>query len=538
MKKISRIVIVVVLMLSVLATAIALGLNKKDTLAPGDTPLHTSGFSLSDEELALCTGESYLCGAFFDGERLTDVRWSSSNPSVASVASDGMMTAHTVGETQIKAVYSENMIAEARLWVYSDPTDASAQAILSLADNGSDESFVTLATLARQLGCAKNHAVKYEADLLGGLVRFSEMGAGGSGSPDEAWQQIETALSHTEIQGLDSDTLHRAAIAAYCQGEKLANDVTISFTGDCTFAYFNETDSAHMFPAVYRQSGSVTYPLDLTKNVFGADDITMINFEGTLTESHAHKDKTFYFRGEPAYVNILTQSSIEAVTVENNHSYDYFDQGYNETLSYLRDAKIRYTTFHSPAIIGVGDYHVVMLSLSLVSSSYKPEFRSAIEDYIHYYRGDKTIIIVNLHWGIEGSGTPEAWQVEAAHSMIDAGADMVIGHHPHVLQGIERYNGHYIVYSLGNFSFGGNSSANSPSTIIFRASFTDDVSGVRNTRVSVVPCYTTSSGSTKNNFKPTPLYGDDGEKVINRLLTLSGKLDNGIQSMVWHHIPS
>lgn len=538
MKKISRIVIVTVLMLSALATAIALSLSgEKHTLAPGDKPLRSSGFSLSDEELALCTGESYLCGAFFDGERLTDVRWSSSNPSVASVASDGMITAHAMGETQIKAEYSENRVAEAKLWVYSDPADATAQAILSLADNGSDESFVTLATLARQLGCAKNPAVRHEAELLGGLVRFSEMGAGGSGSPNEAWQQTDNALTLAEIQGLDRDTLRRAALSAYCQGEKLANDITISFVGDCTFAYFNETDSPRMFPAVYRKSGSVTYPLDLTKNVFGADDITMVNLEGTLTESRSHKNKTFYFRGEPAYVDILTHSSVEAVTVENNHSFDYFDQGYNETLSHLRDAKIRYTTFHSPAVIGTGDYHIVMLSLSMVSSYYKPEFRSAIEDYIRYYRGDKTIIIANLHWGVEGSGTPEAWQVEAAHSIIDAGADMVIGHHPHVLQGIEQYNGRYIVYSLGNFSFGGNYSANSPSTIIFRASFTEDASGGRSTHVSVVPCYTTSSGSTVNNFRPTPLFGEDGKTVINRLLTLSGKLDSGIRQIPWNQIP-
>lgn len=541
MKKVSRVGFILLLMVSAAMTLVFVGLNGYGFGGKGssDTPTAAAGqnkWRLSDEEFSLGVGESYRCSALFD-DGGQEVQWFSSDSSVAEVDSSGRVTAIAVGETEISAKFSENRIASAKLWVYDNIPASTASAITALAADGSDETFNTMVNLARQLKCAKSDAVQSYANLLNALLKFSEMGAGGGNSPSDSWKALNTALSDTGLKGIDRDTLRRAALAAYCQGEKLVSDVTISFAGDCTFAYFNETDRANMFPAVYRNSGSVTYPLDLVKNVFGADDITMVNFEGTLTESREHKDKTFYFRGEPSYVNILTNSSVEAVTVENNHSFDYFDAGYTETLSYLRDAGVRYTCYNSPASININGYRVVMLSLSMVSSYYKPEFQSTIENYIRQYRSDNTIIIVNLHWGVESSGTPEAWQIEAAHSMIDAGADMIIGHHPHVLQGIELYNGHYIVYSLGNFSFGGNSSALSPQTIIFRASFTEDKSGHMIGRVSVVPCYTTSSGSTVNNFRPIPLFGDEGTAVVNRLLLLSGNLSGGIDKINWNQIP-
>lgn len=543
MKKVSRLIIVLLLMVSAVTTLIFMGLNgygfsggNAQSTAAGTAKLH-----LSDEEFSLGVGEEYQCSAFTaDGTKTEEVRWSCSDISIAEVDNHGNVTGIAPGEAEIRVRYSENIIVSAKLWVYDINTVSSstANAVTLLATDGSDASFQAMTDLARQLKCAKSNAVTRYSALLNALLHFSEMGAGSSHSPSQCWEELKTALTNTGIKGIEEDTLRRAALTAYCHGEKLVNDVTISFAGDCTFAYFNETDKDNMFPAVYRKSGSLTYPLDLTKNVFGADDLTMVNLEGTLTDTRKHRDKTFYFRGEPEYVNILTNSSVEAVTVENNHSFDYLEDGYADTLSNLKKAGVRYTGLYSPATIDVNGYHVVMLSLSMVSTYYKPEYQATIESDIKKYRSDdKTIIIVNLHWGVETSGTPEKWQIEAAHSMIDAGADMIIGHHPHVLQGIEQYKGHYIVYSLGNFSFGGNSAAASPSTVIFRASFNEDGAGNLTTRVSVVPCYTTSSGSTVNNFRPTPLFGNQGQGVVDRLLSLSGRLDGGITQINWNRIP-
>lgn len=527
-------------MVSALTTLIFMGLNGY-VFGGGTQAAKAAKLHLSDEEFSLSIGEEYQCTAFAaDGTKPDDVRWSCSDISIAEVDNRGNVTAIAPGEAEIRARYSENIIITAKLWVYDINTvSASTSNVISaLSTDGSDASFQAMTNLARQLKCAKNSAVTRYANLLNALLKFSEMGAGGGNSPAQCWDELKTALTNAGFHNMEEDTLRRAALTAYCHGEKLRSDVTISFAGDCTFAYFNETDKDNMFPAVYRKSGSLTYPLDLTKNVFGADDLTMVNLEGTITDERKHKDKTFYFRGEPEYVNILTNSSVEAVTVENNHSLDYLEDGYADTLSNLKKAGIRYTGFYSPAVIEVNGYHIVMLSLSMVSSYYKPEYQATLENDITKYRNDnKTIIIINLHWGVETSGKPEKWQIEAAHSMIDAGADMIIGHHPHVLQGIEQYKGHYIVYSLGNFSFGGNSTATSPSTVIFRASFDEDGAGHLTTRVSVVPCYTTSSGSTVNNFRPIPLFGSQGQGVVERLLSLSGRLDGGITQINWNRIP-
>ncbi len=538
MKKISRIILVFLLMVSAAAAFVFAGMDDSGRLSDNhDLNVNKTGLSLSDEEFSLGLGESYQCSAFFNNDEMSNIEWSSSDPLVAKISDSGRVTAVSVGETEIQAKLPENIIASAKVWVYDNPTECTADAIKTFATDGSIQSFTALTSLAHQFKCAKNGSVDGCSNLLGNLLKFSDIGAGKGGSPNDVWNELNSALSNAQITDINDDTLKSAALAAYCQGERLVDDVTISFTGDCTFAYFNETNPANMFPAVYKNSGSVTYPFDLTKNVFGSDDITMINFEGTLTQSREHMDKTFYFRGEPSYVNILTNSSVEAVTVENNHSSDYLDRGYNDTLRNLRSANINCTSYSSPATINVNGYRIVMLSMLIMSDRYDAEFKSTIEKYIQQYRDSKTVIIVNIHWGVEGSDTPEPWQIETAHSIIDAGADMIVGHHPHVLQGIECYKGHYIAYSLGNFSFGGNMSAFKPQTIILRALFSQDGSGRMTSRISVVPCYTTSSGSTVNNFRPVPLFGSQGGDVCDKLLSLSTKLEYGIAQIDWSRIP-
>ena len=113
--------------------------------------------------------------------------------------------------------------------------------------------------------------------------------------------------------------------------------------------------------------------------------------------------------------------------------------------------------------------------------------------------------------------------------MIDLGADIVVGHHPHVLQGIERYNGRFIAYSLGNFAFSGNSSASHPETIILRAKVGIDTSGVTVTGIDATPCYTTSSGSSRNNYQPMICFGKQADSVMDLLNERSDMLSYGVR---------
>ncbi len=337
----------------------------------------------------------------------------------------------------------------------------------------------------------------------------------------------------------DKKTVKQAAVscwAAYRSGE---SKVTFSFAGDCTFAYFNESNRAKGFPAVYAASGSVTYPFDNVRGVFSADDMTTVNFEGVLSDSANHAEKQFYFRGKKEYAKILSSSSVESANLANNHTLDYYEKGFEDTVIALENEGVGVFWGSEPYVSTLrtdsGTMSVVMLSTSSIDIKNNSKFKE-IKKQIERYKSPNTIVIVNLHWGVERAVKPSQWQIDTAHELADAGADLIVGHHPHVLQGIEKYKGVYIAYSLGNFAFGGNSSAKYPETVILRAEFDIDSGEVGECSIAAVPCYITSSGGTANDYKPSLQYGKKGEAVIRLVLERSALLENGITELDWHGI--
>lgn len=129
------------------------------------------------------------------------------------------------------------------------------------------------------------------------------------------------------------------------------------------------------------------------------------------------------------------------------------------------------------------------------------------------------IIIASFHWGIERANIPNETQVKLAHSAIDHGADLVLGHHPHVLQGIETYKGKNIVYSLANFCFGGNSSPSDMDSMIYQQTFTlEDGELTEENVTNIIPVKVSSSWEQGiNDYQPVPVEGDTGEAIISRL---------------------
>ena len=551
MKRTARIILILLIMLATLLTFVYVGIRQKTS--PTDNTLTSDGkataktqtsdstenkITVPDGSIILQIGQSRQCKIQFeDGSPVEKAFWSSGNEKIARVNSKGRVTAVAAGETELLAVVGKDSKTRVKVLVFEDLTSAAVQAVNHLATDGSDPSMELVDSMARSLSHASDNKTADLGAMLSALTAFRAAGVRGDGSASQLWETLTQSVKNTET-GLEDNLLRQAALAAYCQGEKSSAEMTITFAGDCTFAYYNESGSGGRFPAVYARSGSLTYPFDLTKGVFGADNVTMINFEGTLTDYTRHKTKQFFFRGDPSYAAILPASSVEAVTVENNHSYDYLDLGYNDTIDNLKKAGVLYTDYYTPAVINVGSLRVVMLSLCLVDTPFSDEFRQHVESYVQRFRQRDTIIIMNVHWGNEKEQTPGKSQIDAAHFMIDAGVDMVIGHHTHVPQGIEVYNGHYIFYSLGNFAFGGNAKASNPETFMLRAMFDrDDAGNAVLSRVSAIPCLTTSSGTAVNNYRPTPLYGENGAKVTDMLLRLSSGIDGGIRSLNWHMIP-
>jgi poly-gamma-glutamate synthesis protein (capsule biosynthesis protein) len=137
-------------------------------------------------------------------------------------------------------------------------------------------------------------------------------------------------------------------------------------------------------------------------------------------------------------------------------------------------------------------------------------------------------VIVSFHWGIETAHYPNSTQKTLAHHSIDEGADLVIGHHPHVLQGIESYTGGLIVYSLGNFCFGGNRNPKDKDTMIFTHTFAFDGDTLERRpeleSTGVTPC-SVSSVTNRNDFRPTVLEGDDASRIAERLIEYSKDLN-------------
>lgn len=299
----------------------------------------------------------------------------------------------------------------------------------------------------------------------------------------------------------------------------ISSTVTLSFAGDCTLGMDRSFNYVSSFNAMYDQQDA-SYFLQNVKDIFSQDDLTIINFEGTLTESLVRADKDWAFKGPFEYVEILTEGSIEAANLANNHSCDYGYQSFLDTQETLTNAGITTFGYDDTKIIEVNGIKVGLIGMYTVydDDGYVAELQSYIADL---QSQGAQLIIANFHWGIENSTYPEDSQIELAHAAIDAGAHLVVGHHPHVLQGIEDYNGRYIVYSLGNFCFGGNSNPHDYDTMIFQQTFTITGGKVDSKApAKIIPC-TISSVSSKNDYSPTPLFGNEYNRIIKKLASRS-----------------
>lgn len=316
--------------------------------------------------------------------------------------------------------------------------------------------------------------------------------------------------------------------------------VTLSFAGDCTFGTVNSDDSAFRFPAVYRRSHQRDYPFARVQPWFLNDDLTVVNFECTLTNAVKTAPKQWHFKGPAKYAAIFPAGSVEAVGLSNNHSHDYLDAGFRDTVANFGRAHVPVfyqnrpyvATLHGVQTVIIGDCTVVGENTTRLDGVEARVLRE-----IKQYKKPGNIVIVVMHWGSELAPMPFGWQQTLGHRFIDAGADAVVGHHPHVVQGMERYHGKTIAYSLGNFAFGGNSLVRHPETFILRLRFHKSGGTVSVLPASVVPCWTTSShvrnntGILRNNYQPMPVFGKAAGAVTALVLRRSAVLQYGIKQI-------
>lgn len=293
--------------------------------------------------------------------------------------------------------------------------------------------------------------------------------------------------------------------------------LTLSVVGDCTLGTDETFDYDTSLNAYYENYGA-DYFLQNVKDIFSTDDLTIANFEGTLTDSDEREDKTFAFKAPASYASILTGGSVEAVNTANNHSHDYGEQSFDDTLAALDDAGIVHFGYDETAVMDVKGIKVGLVGIYELYDHLERE--QQLKDNIAKVKADGAqLIVVIFHWGNETETVPDSNQTTLGRIAIDEGADLVCGHHPHVLQGIETYKGRNIVYSLGNFCFGGNSSPSDMDTMIYQQTFTIDANGVKKDNVTnIIPCSISSAAyDGYNNYQPTPAEGDEATRILEKI---------------------
>lgn len=292
--------------------------------------------------------------------------------------------------------------------------------------------------------------------------------------------------------------------------------ISCSFIGDCTLAEalaWNGDRSG--FDAVVNYD--YNYCFQNAVSYLSQDDMTLANFEGTLTDATSHLTKEFVFGSPAEYAQMLVNGSIECVNLSNNHSYDYLQEGLDDTRENLESYGILWSDKTHYAIYEVRGIRIGMCGVDNVSG----DSISEIYPLIDQMRNEENcnIIIVSCHWGIERYYEPTNDQVATAHALIDYGVDLVVGTHPHRLQPIEEYNGKYIFYSLSNFCFGGNTGLSDPDSCIIQCEFVMDATNtyVEDYIINVVPFSQTSY--TANDYCPRPYawWSTDYNRVLNRL---------------------
>ncbi len=315
-----------------------------------------------------------------------------------------------------------------------------------------------------------------------------------------------------------------------------STSLTISFAGDCTLGTDSSFDPSTSFTAVYDDAEDPAYFMQNVASIFGSDDYTVVNMEGTLTESNSRQDKTFAFKGPAEYTDILKAGNIEAASLANNHSHDYGDQSYTDTITALDNAGIVNFGYDRIAYADVKGVKVALIGTYMLAEGL--DIKDEMVANINTAKSEGAqIIVVFTHWGIEKETVPGTDQVELGHAAIDAGATLVVGSHPHVIQGYEKYNGRYIVYSLGNFCFGGNKNPSDKDCMIFQQTFTvtgNDVAS--DDAINVIPC-SISSSSSSNNYQPTPAEGDEADRILAKIeesnasiATVSAEVSEGSSS--------
>ena len=295
-----------------------------------------------------------------------------------------------------------------------------------------------------------------------------------------------------------------------------ATSITITAAGDCTFGGCLKHDTFKVFKK-YVDTYGYDYFFQNVRPVFQQDDLTIINLEGPLTDVGTMTTKSgICFRGEPEWTAIMTGSSVELCNFANNHAMDMGKEGFQRTTQALDEAGIGYCAYSKVYNTTVKGVRITALGFDKWNND-----QAEVVEAVKRERPNCDILIVNMHWGFEMHYEPMSDQKSMGHAIIDAGADLVIGTHPHVYGGVEQYKGKYICYSLGNFCFGGNTMPSDQRAMMFQQVFNVSETGeITDGGINVIPVRV-SGDPKRNDFQPFILGAKAGTKLLKAIARYS-----------------
>jgi len=294
--------------------------------------------------------------------------------------------------------------------------------------------------------------------------------------------------------------------------------ITISAAGDTTLGGCPVASSYNNFMAEFRRNDEdMSFFLRNVRHIFMAGDLTLLNLECALTDETRHKGRTWNYKGDARMAEALSNVGLLAASLANNHTDDFYEKGYQDTKDNLTAFGVAYFGNETNTILEINGIKVGLygyLAWTSVEDRTKTRIRASVADLRE--RGAQ-VIIGYFHWGFDRANVPNPSQIRIARFAIDNGTDLVLGAHPHVIQGIEVYKGKNIVYSLGNFAYGGHYNPEDMDTFIFQQTFTFIDGVLQDTNdTKIIPAYI-SSLTNRNNYQPTPAEGTEAERILERI---------------------
>lgn len=318
----------------------------------------------------------------------------------------------------------------------------------------------------------------------------------------------------------ETDNPPEALLDVAMQVSSFTGEVTLSFLGDCTLGgESNVANSRGGFVQTVLREG-YDYPFENLQSLLDGDDVTVVNLEGVLSDGKLDRvKKTFNFKGPADFATILSLGGVELAGLSNNHTLDYGAQGYDDTKAALEAAGVAY--FDSEHV-AVWAHDGVMIGFTGSAFSLSTGAQKNLRTQMEVLREIGChVIIHSMHAGTEYEREPTSQQKTVAAHAVDMGADLVVGHHPHVVQGYELMDGVPVVYSLGNAVFGGNRDPSDYDALLLQAVFAYEEGVPFSVRLVFYPI-SVSGETSYNNYQPVLLTGGDAQRVLDKMEASTG----------------